>query len=431
MNRKSWRFMGVFVLLCLLAVAPANGASTPLEFWGGWTGPDGGIVRDAVKEWNEKNPSVQINLTIQQWAPLYDAFFVAAGGKKSPDILASHPVELSQFADKGLILPLEDLLAGTQIKLSNYAPNVWEANSYKGKLYGVPLDFHMYGLFYNLDLVKKAGVTIPKEPMNAEQFLKVLRALTLDKNGKHPGEAGFDPANIVQYGVNQHTNHHAFYQWWGLYNQLGGTLISDDGKKCGLNIDNAVKAWQWLQDLVYTHQVAPQGQTDYPRDFMSGRTAMQISGPWERLAFVVATKEKKFNWSVAPYPVIFQKRAVWGYGHAFTIPTYGDPSKRAASVKFIEWFAASPRWAKTGQVPVFKGMTDSAEFKAIPGWEVFASQLPYTTMLQASTKFNDIYSSSAPTPMMVLGQNIILKKADPRAESQKACEAITGILSIP
>jgi ABC-type glycerol-3-phosphate transport system substrate-binding protein len=129
--------------------------------------------------------------------------------------------------------------------------------------------------------------------------------------------------------------------------------------------------------------------------------------------------------------VIFGKRAVWGYGHAFTIPTYGDPAKRAASIKFIEWFAASPRWAKTGQVPVFKGMTDSAEFKAIPGWAVFAEQLPYETMLQASVKFNDIYSSSAPTPMMVLGQNIILKKADPRAESQKACETITGILSIP
>jgi multiple sugar transport system substrate-binding protein len=419
------------ILLAIIAFTPIPAASVTLEFWGGWTGSDGDAVREIVKDWNAKNPDVQVNLTIQQWSPLYDAFLVAASGKKSPDLLATHTPELAQFIEKGLLLPLESILAATKINPGNYAPNVWEANSYKGKLYGVPLDFHMYGLFYNVDLVKKAGVTIPKEPMNAEQFLKVLRALTLDKNGKHPGEAGFDPANIVQYGVNQHTNHHAFYQWWGLYNQLGGALIADDGKKCVLNIDNAAKAWTWLQDLVYKYNVAPQGQTDYPRDFMSGRTAMMISGPWERLAFVVANKEKGFNWSVAPYPVIFGKRAVWGYGHAFTIPTYGDPAKRAASIKFIEWFAASPRWAKTGQVPVFKGMTESAEFKAIPGWEVFAEQLPYEKMLQASTKFNDIYSSSAPTPMMVLGQNIILKKADPRAESQKACETITGILSIP
>jgi hypothetical protein len=52
-------------------------------------------------------------------------------------------------------------------------------------------------------------------------------------------------------------------------------------------------------------------------------------------------------------------------------------------------------------------------------------------MLPSTPKFNEIFSASAPTPMMVLGQNIILKKADPRTESQKACTAITGILSIP
>jgi hypothetical protein len=57
--------------------------------------------------------------------------------------------------------------------------------------------------------------------------------------------------------------------------------------------------------------------------------------------------------------------------------------------------------------------------------------LPYEKMLPSTPKFNEIFSASAPTPMMVMGQNIILKKADPRAESQKACNAITGILSIP
>lgn len=431
MNRNFATFVALLAILGILAVAPTQAASATLEVWGGWTGPDADVVKVLVKDWNEKNPNAQVNLTLQQWSPLFDAFLVAAGGKKSPDILAMHPVEMAQFVDKGLLLPLDDVLAGSQINPNNYAANVWEAHKYKGKLYGIPLDFHMYGLFYNVDLLKKAGIEIPKEPMNAEQFLKVARALTLDKNGKHPGEPGFDPANVVQYAVNQNTNHHAFYQWWGLYNQLGGTLISADGTKCVLDIDNATKAWQWLQDLVYTQHVAPQGQTDYPRDFLSGRTAMLVSGPWERPAFVAMTKEKKFNWAVAPYPVIFRTRAVWGAGTNFTIPTYSDPAKRAAAIKFMESLAASPKWAETAQVPVFKGMMESAEFKAIPGWEVFASQLPYEKMLPSTPKFNEIFSASAPTPMMVMGQNIILKKADPRAESQKACNAITGILSIP
>ena len=53
----------------------------------------------------------------------------------------------------------------------------------------------------------------------------------------------------------------------------------------------AAQAWQFLQDLVYEHGIAPQGQTDYATDFLAGRTAMLIDGPWRMPALEAAEEE--------------------------------------------------------------------------------------------------------------------------------------------
>ena len=52
-------------------------------------------------------------------------------------------------------------------------------------------------------------------------------------------------------------------------------------------------------------------------------------------------------------------------------------------------------------------------------------------MFPGTPKYNEIFASNAPTPMMVMAQDIMLEQADPAVEVQTACDAITGILSVP
>lgn len=82
----------LIVLLALFGVASAQDVVT-LEFWGGWTGPDGAIMQKLVDQYNAENPGVHVNLTVQQWSPLFDAFIAAASAGTSPDIMAMHPQE--------------------------------------------------------------------------------------------------------------------------------------------------------------------------------------------------------------------------------------------------------------------------------------------------------------------------------------------------
>lgn len=432
MKRIGCKLVVSLVLLALLlpTAASAQDDVVNLEFWGGWTGPDGDIMDALVQRWNAENPGIQVTLTRQQWSPLFDAFVVASAPNEAPDILAMHPQELAQFIVLDLLTPLDDLIADSEILTpDNYLESAWNPNIYEGALYAIPLDLHMHGLYYNLGLFEQAGIEAP--PATGEELIAIGKQLTEDANGHHPDDEGFDPENVVQYGISMHSNHHAFFQWWALYRQLGGKLISDDGTECAMDIDKAAQAWQFLQDLVYTHHIAPQGQTDYARDFLSGRTAMLTDGPWQMVAMEAAEAESGFRWATAQYPRVFDEAyAVWGSGHNLTLPAkVADPEKRDEALQFIEWLAAnSTEWAKAGQLPAYREVMESEEFRSMYGREAFIEMMPYEVFLPGLPAYNQIFASNAPTPMMVMAQSIMLERADPATAAQTACDEITFIL---
>ena len=424
-------------LILIVALLPLGSLATAqevveLEFWGGWTGPDGDIMDGLVQQWNAENPGIQITLTRQQWSPLFDAFVVASASDEAPDILAMHPQELAQFIVLDLLTPLDDLIAeSTILTPDNYLESAWQPNIYEGVLYAVPLDLHMHGLYYNLDLFEQAGIDGP--PTTGEELIEIGKLLTVDANGNHPDDEGFDPDNVVQYAINMHSNHHAFFQWWALYNQLGGELISEDGTECAMDIDKAAQAWQFLQDLVYTHHIAPQGQTDYTRDFLSGRTAMQIDGPWQMPTYEAAAAESGLRWGTSQYPQVFDEAyAVWGSGHNFTLPArVANPEKRDEALQFLEWLAVnSTAWAGAGQLPAYREVMESEEFLTMYGREAFIGMMPYEVFLPGIPLYNQIFASNAPTPMMVLAQSIMLEQADPVSAARTACDEITFVLQM-
>ncbi|MCC7210097.1 MAG: ABC transporter substrate-binding protein [Anaerolineae bacterium] len=420
----------VLVLLGGFGTATAQDKVT-LEFWGGWTGPDGAIMQALVDQYNAEHPDVEVRLTIQAWSPLFDSFIAAASAGESPDIMAMHPQETAMFINLDLIEPVDDIIAQSEVfKQDNYVPKAWELQFYDGKMYAFPFDLGVHGLYYNVALFEEAGIDAP--PSNAEEFLEAARLLTKDANGNHPGDPNFDPNNIAQYAINMHTNHHGFYQWYSLYNQLGGQLLSEDGKACAMDLDKATQAWQWLQDLVYVHYAAPQGQTDYARDFLSGRTAMLIDGPWQIPAMQAAAAESGFQWATAPYPTIFDEPAVWGSGHNFTLPKLADPEKRDEAIAFIEWLAENSfDWLASGQLPIRLDLIESPEVVALEGRQPFVDMLENQELLPNIPQFSQIFASNAPTPMMVMAQRILLEQADVRSTVENACNEITAILSMP
>src|SRR5690606_9245141 len=124
--------------------------------------------------------------------------------------------------------------------------------------------------------------------------------------------------------------------------------------------------------------------------------------------------------------------ATWGSGHTLTLPTYADMDKRDEAIAFLEWLGShSELWLTSGQLPIRYDVIESEMMETLKGREPFVDMLEYQQLLPNIPKFNEIFASNAPTPMMVMAQRILLENADVRSEVQTACDTITSILSIP
>lgn len=147
---------GTMVLGMGISVAQAE---TEITLWSHWADHESKVafVEKAAKSFEAKNPGVKVKITWYQQNPLYAALKVALNAGKGPDVFYAE-VDQTEYIDNHLLLPLDDLLDWSNIE--PWARAVWTFN---GKAYGLPLEVQTNELYYNKDLLKKFGVTLPAD----------------------------------------------------------------------------------------------------------------------------------------------------------------------------------------------------------------------------------------------------------------------------
>lgn len=409
--------------------ASAASAPTKLEFWGGWTGPDGDVMRKLVDQYNASHPSVQVTLTTQQWTPLFDKFLLGVKSGNQPDLLAMHPPDVPQFAALGLLQDVGATIKTQGFSAGDFAAPAWNGTFYQNVQYAYPLDLHMHAVYYNADLLAKAGLTPPTDWISGDAFVKLATALTVDKGGKHPGDSGFDPSAILQYGLSLPNNHHGFFMWYALLNGQGDHLLDAGQQKLDFPDADGASAWQWLQDLVFKYSVTPTGQTSQLQDFLTGKTAMLIDGPWQIPAM---EKQAGLRWGTFPFPQAFAKKAVWGSGHSLTVPKQQDAKRTQAAKDLAQWIVQnSAAWGGSGNLPALNTARENAAFKALPGRAGFLASLPYEVMLPGIPRTAQVFSAAATSPIVVASQSILVQGKPVAASQATMRQSMGAVLAAP
>ncbi|KLT16594.1 hypothetical protein AA980_18530 [Neobacillus vireti] len=398
---------------------------TNINFWGGWTGPDGDVMRTLVEQFNQENADIKVNLETLQWTPLFEKLITQTKVGNPPALMAMHPQDIAQFASLGVLDP--DAAKGAGVEKDQFNANAWDGTFYDGKQYAIPLDMHMHALYLNNEMYEKAGLDPANPPKTGEELIDYATKLTIDANGKHPNETGFDINNVKQWGLGMPNNHHGFYLWFALLNQQNEKLLDDSGKKTAFKDDAGEKAWKWLGELVYKHHVVPAGQKAPMDDFKSGLTAMVIDGPWQLPGL---EGQDALKWSTAAFPRIFATDAVWGSAHVLTFPKVKDAKEREAAVKLAKWIAEhSEAWAKSGNIP--SNLTAQKGLDDLPGRKAFIEMMPYTKVLPNIPKTAQAFSASSPSPIMNASQGILLENKDPSAITKEMRDGLEAIISQP
>ena len=210
------------------------------------------------------------------------------------------------------------------------------AFKYNGKTVAYSSANEVLALWYNKAMFDAAGLPYPPATLDKawtwDEFVAVAKQLTIDNNGKHPGDAGFNKDNIVQYGayVNQYTWQ---LEVWALSN--GGSFFSPDGKSVVFD-DAAVEAIQKVVDLHLKDYVAPLNDGTQDNGFASslgaGNVAMCTEGQW---ATGFRTGLEGIDYGVAVLPYMKDKVTIATGGPTGVFATTKYPTEAA---DFLRWY---------------------------------------------------------------------------------------------
>ncbi|MEU2739696.1 sugar ABC transporter substrate-binding protein [Streptomyces sp. NPDC007095] len=223
-----------------------------------------------------KTAGVRVEQTSVPGASLIPKVLQQASSRTLPDLLMLDNPDLQQIARTGALTPLDQYGIGS----SGFAKGILSTGTYKGKVYGLAPDVSTVALFYNKDMLSKAGVSVPR----TWDELKVAAA-ELTRPGR--------------YGMAVDANATFEGSW-----QFLPFLWSNGGDEKQLDTPQAAQALQLWVDLVKSGSMSKSvlnwTQADVHDQFVAGRTAMMINGPWRIPAL---DKDKNLHWGVAPIPV--------------------------------------------------------------------------------------------------------------------------------
>ncbi|MFI6271243.1 ABC transporter substrate-binding protein [Micromonospora zamorensis] len=356
-----------------------TGPKVDLKLWNGFTGGDGEIFKTLVNQFNTEHKNIAVSVATYQWEDYYNKLPGAASSGNGPDIAVMHMDQLATFAARGVITELDDVAKNLELAEGDFAPTVWKGGLYNNKRYGIPLDMHPLGFYYNKSVMQKAGLDPNKPPTTRDDYVAALTEL------KKAGIQGFWVSPF------QFTGGMTFYS---LLNQWGATLFDADVAKATFNSDPAVEACTWLVDMIKQgFSPANVGQDADYLSFKSGKNAFTWNGIWQ---INDLKKSPEVQWGVAPLPQIGSKPAAWANSHNFTIVKQraNDANKVSGAKVFINWLSEhSLDWAKGGQVPARKAVREGAEFKALPEISSLAPELEYAAFPPAAPGLGEVMTT--------------------------------------
>jgi multiple sugar transport system substrate-binding protein len=236
----------------------------------------------------------------------------AINGGTPPDVAISFtPDNAARYCETRAWQDLNPNLQADKIdKNATWPAAIFSYTQYNNLQCALPMLTDAYGLYYNVDLLKKAGYNEP--PKTLSELKTMAEKLTEYNPDGSVKVAGLFPLfGMYQNTVN--TLGHAYAAKW--YDSSGKPSLSTD--------PNWTKLLEWQKSIVdgigydklqkfFGKLGGGDSEWSAQHGFEAGKIAMMIDGEW-RNAFIAADKAK-VNYATAPFPVDDAQPDLYGSG---------------------------------------------------------------------------------------------------------------------
>lgn len=391
MRRKSGLLLAAAAAALLLLLPAATSIAAP-EAKGTVTFVFWDYSPDVQKGWDTTlanfktaNPAVTVDLVGAQgnsWGEYLDKVATMIAGGKKLDTIWVATEGIRQLATKGLIRPVDDLVARDKAELQEYfddvAPSLIDGTKVNGKLYGFPYSWNNMVIWYRPSLVKAAGLPLPSANWTRADFLRYAQKLTKDN------VYGFAVENAYFVGTIP----------WIFAN--GGNLFNADFTRATADSPEVADAMQFLVDLVHKYKVSPDpaGVSTFNM-FQAGQLAMFGAGRWPILTF---SKDPSFkDYDVQLWPRAKIQLTEYGVDN---FPIFTSSRNVEATWKLVKYMARKDVQAQmvgtmdkpVGNVPARRSLATSPDMGSIPNFKVFYASLQNAKSVPAPPGFNKVES---------------------------------------
>ena len=329
-----------------------------------------GIITSLVNAFEAANPDITVNVTTVEW-PGYDQLNAQLASGAAPDVVSMHYSVISDYQTRGLLDPVEDLLAAEGVAPDSFTDASRAGVTKNGQMYGLPFDNWTMLFHVNLNLMQEAGLVnddgTPVLPTSTDEFFAQA--------------AQFKEATGKPYLVQILANETAAYTrvlYTFLMQQQSDFFANPS--EVDLTNDAATAVVEFMKKIY--DEGATTTDMDYPAavsGFSNGDGGIAVNGTW-LIGDYNAQLETEGNalsggYTVYPIPQLFAAQdATYADGHGWVVPHKDRAPELDAALSTLFKFLADNdfQWARTGHLPAVKSVFDMEEFQSLPHRENIA-----------------------------------------------------------
>ncbi|MZD06099.1 extracellular solute-binding protein [Streptomyces sp. SID5785] len=281
-----------------------------LKFWHGWSAPgEVKAIDDSIARFEKLHPNIKVEST----GNVSDATTnqaLRAGGDEAPDVVSSFTTNnVGQYCDSGMWVDLDPFMKKSGLdKTKTFPKSLLDYTSYDGNQCALPLLADAFGMYYNKDAFREAGISRP--PRTMSEFVADAKKLT-KKSGDTYQRVGFMP----NFRLYQNSPDRLFAQWGPTYFDKNGKarLAKDPATYDFLRTTGKLMDAQGGYSALERFRTSFGDEMSNQNAFLTGKLAMHLDGEWRGLMLDEA--KAKFDWGVAPLPVPDDRAETYGRGY--------------------------------------------------------------------------------------------------------------------
>lgn len=246
-------------------------------------------MKNKATEWAKKS-GVSLRVDDIPYADMNTKQLTELATGTMQDVVYSGNKWIRYTAFKGAFKPIDDYAKNQPYDKEDLIPSGIADAQFEGKLYGLPFEWNPGNInvvMYNKDLAQAKGAEDPKDTWTHEEFTTWVTKVT-------------DSAKGI-YGTDLWPG--TYYDFGDLVRDLGGDVMSDDGKKFLFGTDPLNKqVAQWLTELRTKLKVAPNRAGQQQEQlFASGKVVSTATGAVS-VKSTIKQVGNKFKWGVVLGP---------------------------------------------------------------------------------------------------------------------------------